>query len=237
MAESHMEEIEDLENKLEELRRKFDLYFQGDPNQRRPPLQEYTAFSGTIRRKREEGARWNTSERFRMQTLSQRVVSYDRMWQRTLQAIEDGTHKRDKFKVQQAKKRDLQEGTKQKNAETHLPRKHDSMDAVDVDMDFNDPSRSQPVPRPVAAKPVPAPVRTPSSNSDGGMNEARIRQLYDVYMQAKKRTGEKSSLTLDALRDQITKQVPAIKAKHRCEQVDFKVVLKDGKAMLKAIPK
>ena len=35
------------------------------------------------------------------------------------------------------------------------------------------------------------------------MSDQRLQQLYDVYMKAKQRTGEQSSLTVDALRKQI----------------------------------
>ena len=69
------------------------------------------------------------------------------------------------------------------------------------------------------------------------MTDDKMRRLYSVYMQAKKRTGENSNLSFESLAAQLRKQVPAIRAKHKCQNVDFKVVLKNGKAMLKAVPK
>ena len=101
--------------------------------------------------------------------------------------------------------------------------------------------------RPLGARPVApgapvAPVapmmRTPiAPGATGGPSDQQLQKLYKVYIDAKKRTGESTSLSFDALREQIAKQVPTIRQKHNCEFVDFKVVLREGKAMLKAVPK
>ena len=218
MAESRKDTIEALEAKLEELRRKFDLYFQGSKEQRIPPSMQKEAYAGQLRRLREEAVRWNTGERFRLNTLHQRLVSYDRMWARTLVQIEEGTYKRDKYKVAQMRKRDEQAEAAQESAR--------STEGGPDDV-------ALPAPPPARARPAPG----GGPSSDDALSDNRMKQLYSVYMQAKKRTGEESSLTYDALVQQLKKQVPAIKAKHNCENVEFKVVLKDGKALLKAIPK
>lgn len=246
----HKEELDELEKLLDELRRRFDLHFHGSPEQRMPPTTQQAQLGGELRRIREEEARhWNTVDRFRFNQIFARFVSLDRMWARTLKQIEDGVYKRDKFKVQQMKKRDdasaARPGMPQ---DTQVGRPSPgSLEGLDVDVgSFDDDDMfssqpSQPPQRPVAAAekprvPAPVPAARPAPSGDG-MSEQRLKQLYDVYMQAKKRTGESSSLTMDALKQQIEKQIPAIKAKHKCASVDFKVVLKDGKAMLKAVPK
>src|SRR5688572_9683141 len=250
----HREDLDELEKRLDELRRRFDMYFQGAPEQRQPPSSNQAQLGGEMRRMREDEIRnWNTQDKFRFNQLFARFVSLDRMWARTLKQIEDGVYKRDKFKVGQMKKRDAEQ---QKPADTQVGKRPDSLDGMDVDVgSFDDENliTSQPPQKPVGApqpisgigKAVPAPVATgpsrpqPSSGGGGGqgMSDQRLKQLYDVYMQAKKRTGESSTLTMEALKKQIEKQIPAIKAKHKCDNVDFKVVLKDGKAMLKAVPK
>lgn len=248
----HREDLDEIEKRLEELRRRFDMYFQGAPEQRQPPSSNQAQLGGELRRMREDEIRnWNTQDKFRFNQLFARFVSLDRMWARTLKQIEDGTHKRDKFKVQQMKAK------AQTPADTQVGKRPgaDSLDGMDVDVGSfdDDVINSQPpqkpiadksgeksVPRPVTVPPpsrVPAPVNTGGGGGNGGMSDQRLQQLYDVYMKAKQRTGEQSSLTVDALKKQIEKQIPAIKAKHKCENVDFKVVLKDGKAMLKAVPK
>ena len=232
----HREELNELEKRLDELRRRFDMYFHGAPEQRQPPSSNQAQLGGELRRMREDEIRnWNTQDKFRFNQIFARYVSMDRMWARTLKQIEDGTHKRDKFKVAQMKKRD-------ENASPEAERRpNDSLDGLDVDVgSFDDFSSDSSPPSQPAAKSVPRPVVTGPARppaAGGGMSDQRLQQLYDVYMKAKQRTGEQSSLTVDALRKQIEKQIPAIKAKHKCDNVDFKVVLKDGKAMLKAVPK
>lgn len=245
----HREDLDEIEKRLDDLRRRFDMYFLGSPEQRMPPTSNQAQLGGELRRRREEDIRtWNTQDKFRFNQLFARFVSLDRMWARTLKQIEDGTHKRDKFKVQQMKAKEQQQ-QQQQPADTQVGKRPDSLDGMDVDVgSFDDdvinsqsgqrPVNEKSVPRPVTVSPpsrVPAPVNT--GGGGGGMSDQRLQQLYDVYMKAKQRTGEQSSLTVDALKKQIEKQIPAIKAKHKCENVDFKVVLKDGKAMLKAVPK
>lgn len=254
----HRDELDDIEKRMEELRRRFELYFQGSPEQKTPPTVNQAQVGGELRRMREDEVRsWNTIDRFRFAQIFARFVSMDRLWARTLKQIEDGVYKRDRFKVQQAKKKaaaptDTEVGNR--------PAGLDSFDNMDVDVgSFSDeglihshpPSAAVQEGRPAVPRGAPAPVAgvppSPSqrpaaaasaaSGGGPGMSEQRIKQLYDVYMQAKKRSGESSNLTIDQLKKQIEKQVPQIKAKHKCDNVDFKVVLKDGKAMLKAVPK
>lgn len=242
----HREDLDDLEKRLDELRRRFDMYFQGAPEQRQPPTSNQAKLGGELRRMREDDIRtWNTQDKFRFNQLFARFVSMDRMWARTLKQIEDGTHRRDKFKQMKAKA-EAEAQQQQRPTDTQVGKRPDSIDGMEVDVgSFDDDMiSSQPPQRPVGEKSVPRavtvppPNRTPAPvNTGGGMSDQRLQQLYDVYMKAKQRTGEQSSLTVDALKKQIEKQIPAIKAKHKCENVDFKVVLKDGKAMLKAVPK
>ncbi len=235
------ERLDEIEKKLDELRRRFDLYFVGSPEQRMPPTSNQMQLGAEMRRLREEEVKtWNTVDKFRFSQLFARFVSMDRMWARTLKQIEDGTYKRDKFKVAQKKKNEKQAAA----TDTQVGNRPAAIEGLDVDVgSFSDEGliTSQPPQRPVTERPAserasrPAPAA--AARAGGNMTDQHLKQLYDVYMQAKRRTGESSSLTMDGLRKQIEKQIPAIKAKHKCQNVDFKVVLKDGKAMLKAVPK
>ncbi len=245
--------LDDLEKSAEGIRREFEQFFMG--LQRRAPTMTQAQFAGTMRKiKEEELGDWNTQDRFRFNQIHARFVSMERIWARTLKQIEDGTYKRDKLKLGLRKARE-QEAARLAGSQVadrvDLPRPVSGMgeatDSFDVDMGSFDedslsgtgPSKPAPVaPKPPAPRPPPpAPRPVDVGGSGGGPSEQQLQKLYKVYMDAKKRTGEASTLSLDALRAQIAKQVPSIRQKHNCEAVDFKVVLKDGKAMLKAIPK
>jgi len=247
VASAQKKRLDDLEKTSEAIRRDFDQFFLG--LSKRPPTTAQAQLAGLFRKMKEEELRdWNTQDKFRFNQIHARFVTMERMWARTLKQIEDGTYKRDKFKMALARKREAEAAGEGAPAGSGRgPVALDPLDAIDVDMDgFDDDEISRPAakPAPVAPKPVPRPVpaavpmaSTAAMNDLGGLSEQKLQQLHKVYVDAKKRTGEASTLTLEGLRAQVAKQVPTIRAKHNCEGVDFKVVLKDGKAMLKAIPK
>ena len=80
--------------------------------------------------------------------------------------------------------------------------------------------------------PVPASPPQPVAGADD-----RMKRLYRAYVSAKKRTGESTEgLTYDRLVRTLQKQVPDIQKKTGCKRVDFKIEIKQGKAVLKAVP-
>lgn len=93
------------------------------------------------------------------------------------------------------------------------------------------------VPAVAAARPA-APVAGRAPASDGGLSEQKIKAIYDAYVMAKKRCGEDTrALTLDSVASSLKKQVPELMKQHNARSVEFKVVIKDGKAVLRALPK
>jgi hypothetical protein len=91
-----------------------------------------------------------------------------------------------------------------------------------------------------AFKPAaPSPSRPPAAvGAEGGLSETKIKAIYDAYVMAKKRCGEDTkSVTLDSVSSSLKKQVPELMKQHNAKSVEFKVVIKDGKAVLRALPK
>jgi hypothetical protein len=205
-AQQHKDILDAYHARIEDMQKRFTLYFMGI--EKRGPFEDREALAKELRRIRGESSRWSTGDRFRMNQLQNRFSTYDRMWQRTIQEMENGTYRRD---VNRLKRKAAEEA--------------DAPAAGGAD------GATAP-PETVRAAPAPR-----QAQNDDGLGEDRVRRLYNVYMQAKKRTGEATNLTYESLRAQLEKQIPAIKAKHNCASVDFKVVMKDGKAMLKAVPK
>jgi hypothetical protein len=102
------------------------------------------------------------------------------------------------------------------------------------------PASASAVARPAAAKPAapPPPPPAPSPAAGGKLADAQMRELYDAYISAKKRCNEDvSRLTYDAVANSVSKQIPEIIKQHKAKAVEFKVVIKDGKAKLTAVPK
>jgi len=86
-----------------------------------------------------------------------------------------------------------------------------------------------------AVTPPPRPAAPPAGPSLG---ERQMRELYDAYLTAKKRCNEDvSKLSYDAVARSVAKQIPEIMSAHKARSVEFKVVIKNGKARLTAVPK
>jgi hypothetical protein len=89
---------------------------------------------------------------------------------------------------------------------------------------------------PAPAKP--APPTAPAPAAAGGIPEERLRALYAEYLTAKQRCQEDTSrFSYEALARSVAKQVPELLAKYKAKSVDFRVEVRDGRAVLKALPR
>ena len=69
------------------------------------------------------------------------------------------------------------------------------------------------------------------------MTAADSRALFDRYAKARKLVGDPRPVTYDQLMRKLGKQAPKIMADHNAKSVDFSVVIKGDKVVLKAKPK
>lgn len=70
------------------------------------------------------------------------------------------------------------------------------------------------------------------------MSDDKLRAVYDAYVTAKRRCQEDTSkISYESVAATLRKQVPELLKQHNATAVEFKVVIKDGKASLKAVPK
>lgn len=332
-AESAAKECTLVEADLMELKAAYEQYFLGQ--ERRPPAQLHADLKKRVQALRNTFVN-STPVKFRIQNLQQRVTTFERLWERSLLEMENGTYRRDLFK---AKRHLEQRHSKKKNgtASDELDDLHidEDLDLSDLDSGGDDldsamaaaaeavakakppavaPSIAPSVPtiaplvpgvapatRPVTSSGIPAitavhpgatgsnpafkpagatgsnpalkpagatgsnpalhrPVTNPAikppgatgSNpalkpasrpaapvgSDGGLNEQKIKAIYDAYVMAKRRCGEDTSrLSLDSVATTLRSQVPTLMKQHNAKSVEFKVVIKDGKAVLRALPK
>ena len=70
------------------------------------------------------------------------------------------------------------------------------------------------------------------------MSDGQAKQLYDQYVKAKRLVGERTdNVSYDQLMKSLNKQAPGIMSKHKARGVEFGVVIKDEKVVLKAKPK
>jgi hypothetical protein len=179
------EDLDALEEAMTGLQVLYEKYFLGID--RRPPDAQRRQVSEKMRLLKTTTVK-NTALKFRIQTLFAKLISFERMWDRTLREMEEGTYKRDVFKAK------LREA---RRSEGSAP----------------------------AAAPPPQ------------LSDQMLRKLYDTYLVARQRTGESTTgLSYEAIASRIRAQVPQLMSQHKARSIEFKVVIKGGKAVLKAIP-
>jgi hypothetical protein len=182
------EDLDATEEAIAQLQVLYEKYFLG--LDRKPPDRERRQVSEKMRLLKTTMVK-NTALKFRIQTMFAKLISFERMWDRTLREIEDGTYKRDLFK---AKLHQAQRSGEPQSA-------------------------------------------TRSSPSAPQISDQMIRKLYDTYLVARQRTGESTAgLTYESLAARLRSQVPELMSRHKARNIEFKVVIKGGKAVLKAIP-
>ena len=206
-SEDISDECGKVEEEVEALKARYEMYFLG--LERREPSRERAELKRRVAKLKGEFVR-NTGLRFRIQTLHARFLSYERMWQRSTREKEDGTYRRDVLKAR-----------RRVRGAAPVPK-----------------AEAAPVPgaAPAPAAPSTAPARPPAA--PGGIAEEALRALYAEYVAAKQRCHEDTSrFTYEALARSVAKQVPELMAKYKAKSVDFKVEVRDGRAVLKVLPR
>jgi len=192
-SERLLKECSAVEIDLTALRSRYEQYFLGAERSR-------PSVAHNVLRKRIENLRSafnrTTAVRFRVKNISSKFLAYERLWNRTLNEIENSTYRRDLFK---ARRHAVKSGA----------------------------------PKPGAAAEKPAPPA-----ASGELSDAKLRPIYEAYVAMKKQCREDvSKLTFESIASKLRRQVPDLMKKHNARSVEFKVVIKNGKAILNAVPK
>ena len=287
-AEGMTRELDSLDVAIAELKAHFEQYFLGVDRQ--PPTKDHESVRQRLGRLRIVFVR-SAALKFRVQALQQRFTTYDRLWQRTLTEMENGTYSRDLFKARRRRKTgDVPAAPAPSPAAPEAKAQSGASPAPAAPVAEAPPPELPRPPVPPAAPvaiptgtqgaarpgPVPsvAPVTVPTGTQGGAarpkgvpagtqggaprppapipagtqgavaraaaaaLAEPRLRAVYDAYLAAKKRCKEDvSRLSFESVADSLRKQVPELLERHGARDVEYKVVVKDGKAVLRAVPK
>lgn len=150
-SEVAAQECDAIEADLAALKVTYEQYFLG--MERTPPTRTYEELKKRVERLKNSFVR-NTGAKFRVQAVAAKFVSYERLWQRTLQEIENGTYKRDMFKAK-------------RKAQTAPDKSRSSQNKVvdlteDADFDVIEETSSAKKPVPSVAPMVPSVPSVPS---------------------------------------------------------------------------
>jgi hypothetical protein len=233
-SETLSEELDKLSDEIEGLRANYEQYFLGI--ERKPPTQRHDKLKKRVNAIMTTTVK-QTAVKFKAQSLNAKLITYERLWTRTLKEMEDGTYRRDVFKAKLHRKEVEEvkppppppEALKAKPpappAEALLQGKPGAAQAA--------PARPSAPGAPAVAKPA-----TPVAAQAGQLSDQKLRAIYDAYVTAKKRCNEDTSkLSFDTVANTLRQQVPQLMKQHNAKSVEFKVVIKDGKAVLRALPK
>ena len=83
-----------------------------------------------------------------------------------------------------------------------------------------------PIAKPANAKPAAAPA---------GLTEDRVRELHARLVEAKRQTQDAGSVSVEGLAKSLKATEAKLREQHKNRRIDFDVVIKDGKAVLKPI--
>ncbi len=251
------EVLHDLAIKVERVKQLYEQYFMGI--EKMEPLVARKEVTRAMLLLQQQYIR-NTGLRFRFQTMLQKWSIYITYWTRTLREIENGTNARHVQKAKRAAARDGRELPKELVPST---RRSSSSENVKPPVEVTRPSlltppvpvptqpqakapSTLPPPLPRAAMPpplpgsrppaAPPPSPRPPAPTVAGMSEAELRQLHQKFGEARKQAGEAGAVSYEALVSSLSRQVPKLLEQPGVKSVRFDVAVKDGKAILKAIP-
>lgn len=236
-AKELMEELEQLEKDINELRSQYELYFMGVERVEPKPARDLIRSS---LRRFKETPNLTTAVKFKFQMLQARIISLEVYWGRVTRQKEEGTFKRD---VEKAKRRqaeiaaeEAKKAAKQKGAETVQQKGVKPEGEILTGGQLKQPPsqiETAKVGGPAAQSGVARPVAARAED----LSEPALKQLYQTYVTAKRRCGEQVDLRYEEMAASLKKQVPKLIQSTGAKSVEFKVVIKAGHAVLKAVPK
>jgi hypothetical protein len=220
----------EIEGEIAALRAKYEQYFLGI--ERKPPSKEHESLKKKVASLRNTFVR-QVAVKFRVDAVTQKLITYERLWTRTLQEIEAGTYRRDLYKLKMKTKEPVDPPPPPPVEKKAEPAKAAAAVAPVAP--------AKPV-APAVAAAAPTAGAKPSAPgapaASGQLSDQKMKAIYDAYVTAKKRCNEDvSKISFDSLAHTLRKQVPELMKQHNAKSVEFKVVIKDGKAILRALPK
>ncbi|AKU92870.1 MXAN_5187 C-terminal domain-containing protein [Vulgatibacter incomptus] len=229
--------VAELEAATEALKVRYEQFFQGTA--RMPPAEDHAQLRSALLKLKASAPR-GAAVRFRLDALYNRFLSYERMWSRVVREREEGTYAPDLARARLRRSREAGAGVSAtaraaSAAGAGVAAEAGGVSDSRVAASSPDPREAATTQAPAVRKESPAGPRVPPAS--GSISDARLRAIYDSYVLAKRRCGESADgVSFERLAAKLRGQVPGLLEKHKTSNIDFKVVIHDGKAMLKVVP-
>lgn len=208
---SFQSELNALEKQIAECRIQYELFFNGIEGREPYRLREDT--EREIRRLRT--AVNTAADRFRLNTLATRLNTFKQYWNRVNLERENGTYFRDRMKLKR-KMGSLTKRSDEADTQEDLPAVNAPVYSLE-DLSRGDLGKKR--------------------KKKSGLSSERAQQLYQNFISSKQSRQESTDgLTFAAIQRKLNKQVAKLQEKGYTD-IDFRVVVKDGKTSLKAVGK
>jgi len=253
--------LEKLRIQVDQLKVQYERYFLG--LDRRQPLRQHEELRNAIRKLRAKPPPRNTAVKFKLNSLISKFTTFDRYWERILKEMEDGRFTRDNYKVAKKKRNEdmlsaYAPNAAKKKQKTRLraegggPGKgrEGEQEKAPAPVPAGGEGGSQtatarapkpPGPPPAGSESVTArqtPTRRPAARpGTGPIKPDKLERAFKTYVAARKKTGEATqNLSYNKVMKQFANKLPDFMERHKCKDVELKVVIQKGKAKIKAVP-
>jgi len=201
------EELNMLESHLRRLKIEYEVFF-NNPHKRPPSDLEWKVLA-LLRKFSDGGGRLSFSQRFRYNEIAQRYAIYSDLWRKKSRIREEGYRR----------PQDALLSVQGVRPEEHVP-EHKVYGVSQA-----------------ALAAVGAVADEASGNETApftGSESEKVEKLFTALSDAKKKTGENVSGSLDSFKSFVQKKTDEIRKQHGCQTVEYMVEVQDGKAKLRA---
>jgi hypothetical protein len=207
------EELNMLESHLRRLKIEYEVFF-NNPHKRPPSDLEWKVLA-LLRKFSDGGGRLSFSQRFRYNEIAQRYAIYSDLWRKKSRIREEG------YRRPQDALLSVQGVRPEEHVPEHKVYGVSQAALAAVGAVANEASADETAPFTVQC-------------ADPGSESEKVEKLFTALSDAKKKTGENVSGSLDSFRSFVQKKTEEIRKQHGCQTVEYVVEVQDGKAKLRA---
>jgi hypothetical protein len=198
------EELNLLDHQLRRLKIEYEIFF-NNPTKRPPNEIEWKVTS--LIRKFSDGGRMSFPQRYRYNEMAQRYAIHSDLWRKKMRIREEG-YRRPQDAILSVQGVRLTPEHESKHHPVYGIGRHNE----------------------AAAKDKPFSVQC----SDAESEHTKVESLYKALTEAKQKSGEKVSGSLDSFAAFVKKKTAEIRKQHKCDTVVYSVETKGGQVKLKA---
>ncbi len=223
--------LDALEKKIDQCRVLYELWFNGV--EKREPVWHRQDINRQLTRLRRESREISSPvDRFRFRNIQARFNSLVQYWNRVNLQRERGTYHKD------VKRRKRRMGDVEIKVGAALEENHVSSGATQQEVRVHsiDEEGNEDLTTSLEVDKDNAPGVAAAARAEQAVSEQRMQQIYRTYLKAREQTQESTNVSYDAVARSIHQQIPKLKEKGYSE-VDFKVVIRNGKAAIRPVAK